>query len=50
MFKAIVYFIIIVIHYCIQNQKKMKFKPRRKLNHNMFVRGKSNRAFYFPYI
>ena len=26
----------------------MKFKPRRKLNHDMFVKEKSNKAFYVP--
>ena len=30
-------FKIIIIHYHTQKQKKIKFKPRMKLNHNMYI-------------
>ena len=29
-------FKLIIIHYHTQNQRKIKFKPRIKLNHNMY--------------
>ena len=31
-------FKLIIIHYHTQKQRKIKFKPRIKLNHNMYVR------------
>ena len=30
-------FKLIVIHYHTQKQRKIKFKPRKKLNHNIYM-------------
>ena len=31
------YFKLIIIYYNTQKQRKIKFKPRTKLNHNMYM-------------
>ena len=36
-------FKLIIIHYHTQKQKKIKFKPRRKLNHNIYNVNRYNR-------
>ena len=36
---------LILIHYQTQKQKKIKFKPRIKLNHNIYMRNKFSNKF-----
>ena len=40
-------FKLIIIHYRTQKQRKMKFKPRTKLNHNIYIEKLNNVTLIF---
>ena len=43
-------FELIIIHYHTQKQKKIKFKTRRKLNHNTYIHSTRNRSPFVCFV